>query len=103
MPPFQLETDDRAETPLLTPRNLMPRMRGQPRVIDLAHIGLVLQPLRQRFGIATMVVQPGMQRPEPSQGHETVERCTGYTQTVRPPDQLLMQRLVARDNSTTYD
>src|SRR5690349_14615609 len=50
-----------------------------------------------------MLLQANVQRPQPAKREEAVERRTRHAKAVGPPHELLMQRLVARDDSATND
>src|SRR6266702_4803391 len=49
------------------------------------------------------MVQPRVQCPEATQRHEAIERRTCHAEAIRPPHQLLVERLVARNNGPAYN
>ena len=100
---LELEADHRAEAALLTPRELVTRVLRQPRVPDAPHVGLPLEPVRERLRVASVVIESRMERAQPPQRQEAVKRCTGDAETVRPPEQLLVQRRIARHDCPADD
>ncbi len=100
MSAIELQADDRSKASLLASRDLVARMGWQPRVVNALHIGLLFQPLRQAHRVAAMMIETRMQSPQAAQCHEAIERRTSDPKTVRPPDELLMQPLVTRHDSS---
>ena len=88
----QFQRDDRTEALLLTLRQLVPGVLRQARVPHALHLGARVEPLGERLGVAAVVFQARVQRAQPAQGQEAVERRAGEPQAVRPPGQLLVQR-----------
>src|SRR5689334_21556978 len=92
---FELEADYCHKSRRLTSCDVIARVARHAWVIHFPHVGLLLQPLRQRQSVAPVMVQPGVQRPQPAQRHEAVEWCSGNAEAIGPPNELLMLRLIA--------
>ena len=75
----------------------MAGMVAQSRVPDLTHDVLAIQPLRERLGVAAVVLETRVDGAQPAQRHEAVEGRTGEAQAVRPPGELLRHGRVAGD------
>ena len=71
---LHLEGDHGAEPPALPRRQLMARVAGEPRVVDLADLGVSRQPRGNRCGILLLPVQPDGERLHPPDGEPGVLR-----------------------------
>src|ERR1700761_1661622 len=69
VPSFELQADNGAKALLLAPGHVMTGMAGQTRVIHLATVGLLLEPLSQCRRVSTMMVQSRMQGSQAAQRH----------------------------------
>ena len=99
---LELESDHGAEAPLLTPGELMPGMAKESRVPHAAHVRVALQPVREPLRVAPVMLETRMQRPQPAQRQEAVERCAGNAEAVGPPGELLVERRLARHHRAAH-
>ena len=100
---LELEGDHRAEAALLALRELVTRVPREPGIPDVPHVRLTIEPVRERLCVASVVIESRVKRPQAAQREETVEGCTGDPEAVRPPDELLVQRRIARHHGPADD
>src|SRR5690606_5182978 len=93
LPALQLEAQHGAETALLTRRQLMLWMGRQARVMNPHYLWMLAQQPRDPGCVFLMHAQSRMQRSHAAQGQVAVERRAGRSDAIRPPCQLLVQRL----------
>ena len=80
----------------------MPRVILQSRVPHALHVRLTLEPMRQCLSIATVMLEPCVQRAHTPQREKAVEWRTGEPQAVGPPHELLVQRCRARHHRAAH-
>ena len=85
------EADHAAEATLLTTCNGMSRMGLQSGIVDASHAVPLVQQTREQARRLLVLAHPHLQCAQASQGQETVERCAGGADTVRPPGQFFGQ------------
>src|SRR6185312_12630434 len=99
----ELESDDATEAALLAPRELVSRVRGEPRVVDTLDTRLAFEPLGERLRVACVALEPCIERAQPAQCHVAVERRARHAEAVRPPRELAVMLGAARDHSAADD
>ena len=78
----QLEPEHRAEAALLTPRECVAGMVGEPGVVDAAHGRVGRQLDRQCFGVGLLPFDASDERAKPALGQPRVVRRAGETEAV---------------------
>src|SRR3546814_5881638 len=78
----QIEAHHRAEAPLLRTSDRVPRMRGEPRIMNRADRRMRLQPRRDQPGVALLALHPREQRAQPAQRQPRSEEHTSELQSL---------------------
>ena len=74
----EVEREHAAEPAHLTPRQFVLRMRRQPGVVDLAHLGMTYEHLRRAPDRSALCRHPQRQRLGAAQDQPRVERARGW-------------------------
>ena len=94
----ELERQHCAKPVLLARGDVVAGMVGKPRIMDLRYRRMRAKLVDDDGGILLMLAHPHVERSQPAQGQETVERCACDPDRVGPPGKLFMDRGVLRDN-----
>ena len=96
----QRKADHCSKPALLASRDRVARMRGEPRVVNGQHGGMLHESCRDQVRVLFVHAHPREQRAHAAQREIAVERRTGESKTVGPPTQRLEMRIVACDDCT---
>ncbi len=87
---------------LLAPGDLMTGVLRQAGVVNPLDAGLLHQPMGQRLGVASVLLEARVQSAQAAQRHEAVERRAGQAQAVRPPARAARELCSARDHRPAH-
>jgi hypothetical protein len=100
---FEFQRQHRAEALLLAARERMPRVVRQAGVVHGAHRGMFVEHGRDDARILFMHADARVERAQPAQGEEAVERRAGDAQRIGPPGEVCVVFRRARDDRAADD
>src|SRR5690349_1956442 len=100
---FELETEHRAKSILLTPRDFVSGVICEARIINATYGRMIDDCLNYCRCVSTMHIHARVQRSQPAEGEKAVEWSARNAETVRPPGKLFTQRRICGHHRSADD